>query len=379
MRVASISVNINTPDFNYGAILHSWAFQQYVQRLDFVKNMEIIDYTTPYLEKMNRFFPWAEDLKDLLKAHQWRKAYRLLKTWPAYLIRLYKFHQFEKKRLICTKPYTQKKLAKSELPFDTIVCESDVIWNPKLCANEYDPSFFAALPCFKKMNKVAYSPSLGDRILNDTYGQQFKELLKNLDHISCRESYAKTIIENYTTKPVTHVLDPVMLLEADDYKCITASRIIKDDYLLLYLPVNNNPKLREQANLYAQKHQLKILEISTHLKKIKANDVTLTHAGVEEFLSSIKHASCIFTNSFHAICFAIIFQKEFYAFTRNVVGKVRDICQTMNLAERFLEDDHFTEMPPIDFNKVDVLWHKLQAKSQNWLIQALKNNSNVVQ
>ena len=50
IKVGTISVNINTPDFNYGAMLHSWAFIKYMEKLDFIEHAEVIDYLTPYLE-----------------------------------------------------------------------------------------------------------------------------------------------------------------------------------------------------------------------------------------------------------------------------------------------------------------------------------------
>ena len=367
MIVGSISVNINTPDFNYGAILHSWAFQQYVKKIDFVDYMEVIDYTTPYLEKKHRFFPWI----DLFKEGKITHALRAIKRTPAYLARYYKFHRFEKQHMVCSKPYTQATLSKAQLPYDVIVCESDIIWNPKLCDGKYDPAFFAALPCFKKMKKIAYSPSLGDSMLSKEYAREFKDLLKNLDHISCRESYAKKIIEEHSEKNVTHVLDPVLLLDPSDYECITAPRITADKYLLLYLPVNDNEKLRYHAQQYAKQHHLKILEISTRVRKRPENDINLVAAGVEEFLSAIKNASCVFTNSFHAICFSIIFSVEFYAFTRNVPGKVRDICKTLGLPERFLEDNNFIQQPPINFAEVHAKWISMRNESQSWLLKAL--------
>ena len=89
---------------------------------------------------------------------------------------------------------------------------------------------------------------------------------------------------------------------------------MKDKYILLYLPVNDNKRLRRHAKEFAIEHGYKILEISTKLLKTQTDLITgLPHAGVEEFLSAIKNAEVIFTNSLHAVCFSIIFKKEFYA------------------------------------------------------------------
>lgn len=74
----------------------------------------------------------------------------------------------------------------------------------------------------KCLNRIAYSPSMGDVDFDNKHYKQFATLIRNLDYISCRESYAKPVIEKYTDKPIKHVLDPVMLLDAKDYDCITA-------------------------------------------------------------------------------------------------------------------------------------------------------------
>ena len=50
MKVGTLSLNINTDDLNYGAMLHSWAFQQVLKQQECVQSTEIIDYTTKILE-----------------------------------------------------------------------------------------------------------------------------------------------------------------------------------------------------------------------------------------------------------------------------------------------------------------------------------------
>ena len=49
MKIGTLSVNINTPDYNYGALLQSYAFIEYLKKLDFVEHAEVIDYITPYV------------------------------------------------------------------------------------------------------------------------------------------------------------------------------------------------------------------------------------------------------------------------------------------------------------------------------------------
>ena len=66
MFIGTLSLNINTHDLNYGAMLHSWAFQQFLIKKYAVRT-EVIDYITrcKNLEKQATLYKNAEDTKKL--------------------------------------------------------------------------------------------------------------------------------------------------------------------------------------------------------------------------------------------------------------------------------------------------------------------------
>lgn len=370
MRIGTISLNINAPDFNYGAVLHSWAFQQYLGKLNFVEYTEIIDYTMPKLEGQNLKYPVLTNLKQ----KHLRRALKYMRNHRLYDIRYKKFCEFISNNILKSDiKYTQKKLNNAKIDYDCVICESDVIWSPGFSGGHFDKSFFMALDSMSDLKRIAYAPSMANGDLNREQEDELKELLKYPQFISCRESYEKEILEKYTDKTITHVLDPVMLLEAGDYDVITADKMVKENYLLLYLPVDDNVELRKYANQYAKKKGLKVVEISTYLNsKNSENEICYGAAGIEEFLSLIKNAEIVFTNSFHAICFAIIFNIQFYAFSRAYAGKVKDICNVFELQERYFEDNIFRENEPIDYEKVNKIRDELAEKSKQWLISSLQ-------
>lgn len=377
MKIGTLSLNINTHDFNYGAMLHSWAFQQYLMSLDGDIDTEIIDYTMPALEGYNRKYPILSNLCNM----KLRECYRNLKTFGQYQERYKKFDSFVKKNLIISKEkYTQKTLDEAQLDYDVVVCESDIIWSPFFCVKKdsgesFDKSFFLASKSMIKAKRIAYSPSMADGRLNEKEAAEIKNLLKSVQYISCRESYEKEILEQYTGREVTHVLDPVMLLDADQYEAITTNRILNEKYIFLYLPVDNNNKLRKHAENFAEKNGYSILEISTKLESYERNRLKcIGAAGIEEFLSAIKNAECVFTNSFHAICFSIIFKRNFYAFSRTYSGKVRDICSIMGLKDYYFEDDNFEERKEINYDLVYEKLAKMQSVSKRWIGDALGIN-----
>ena len=225
----------------------------------------------------------------------------------------------------------------------------------------------------KNKLKIAYSPSLGNGIYDKQHENDLKKYLKSLDYISCRESYAVDILKKYTNKEVIHVLDPVMLLEGDEFNNIIGKPITNKKYIMLYLPVNNNPKLRKHAENYAKKYNCKIIEISTKLIKKRSDfNTIIPDAGIEEFLSCLKHCECVFTNSFHAVCFSILFKKEFYAFSRKYGGKVEDFCNIMGLSNRYFADDNFEEQKRIN-------WKKIYSNLSRYRIQSIKYIENALQ
>lgn len=371
MKIGVLSLNINTHDFNYGAMLHSWAFQQFLQKQDFVESAEIIDYITPRFESYKPNMRVMEALRQKkLRTAYWRFV-RLLR----YKKRQRIFRRFVRRNMKTSKVrYTHSTLENAKLPYDTVICESDVIWSPKFFLGKFDRSFFLAHPSMKDMRRIAYSPSLGDGLSSPEQQEELSELLSYIDAISCRETYGVEILRQCTDRPVTHVQDPVMLLEAEDYEPITAPKISDKPYLLLYLPVDDNETLRASATEYAAANGLEVFEISTKLKKYSIKDAnSLPTASVEEFLSAIKHASVIFTNSFHAVCFSIIFKRQFYVFSRKYGGKIKDICNVYGLSQRICADDVFVPLPDIDYSEVSQKVVQKRNESIEWILGALND------
>lgn len=370
MKIGTISLNFNAPDFNYGALLHSWAFQQYLKKLPYVKYTEILDYTIPKLEGQNLKYP----IREALFGCHLKKLLYHIKNHGMYQSRFKKFEKFITKNICKSETrYIQTTLDESVLDYDCIICESDVIWAPGFFGGHFDKSFFLASKSMRNMRRIAYAPSMADGDLNDDQEDEIRDLLRYPDMISCRESYEKIILEKYTSKPVVHVLDPVMLLNAEEYSQICADRIFSDRYLLLYLPVDDNTRLREYAGEFAQKKGLKILEISTKLKNYKKDNLKcIGNAGIEEFLSAIKYADFVFTNSFHAICFSVLFNVQFYAFSRTNSGKVEDICKTFGLSERYFADNNFAEGKIIDYSTVNKRYEEMRVFSMQWINSAIR-------
>lgn len=370
MKIGTLSFNINTHDYNYGAMLHSYAFLKYLERYDFIERAEIIDYISQaILDKEIKI-----SVPESKKRNKFRDFITLNRMKYSYYKRHFKFKLFVKKYMNTSKKkYRGASIKDSMLDYDCLICESDVIWSALITGGKLDPAFLLAYPNMKDKLRIAYSPSLGNGIVDKTHENDLKKYLKGLDFISCRETYGVDILSKLTSKEVKHVLDPVFLLDDKDYSEIIGNRIINEKYIMLYLPVNNNPELRRYAKDYAKKHNYKIVEISTKLIRKKSDsEVIIPDAGIEEFLSALKYSECVFTNSFHAVCFSIIFKKEFYAFSRKYAKKVEDICKIFDLENRYFMDDNFKAQKNINWKNVYGLLKKYKKDSIEFIENALQ-------
>lgn len=371
MKIGTLSLNINTPDYNYGAMLHSYAFLKFLEKYDFIESAEVIDYITQsVLDKKIEI-----KIPEYKKRNNFRDKITLMRMKYSFFIRDKKFKKFVKDNMnVSSCQYKGNELKDAKLDYDCLICESDVIWSSLITGGKVDPAFFLSLPNMTDKLKIAYSPSLGDGIVDVNHEKDIKKYIKSLDYISCRESYAVDILKKYTSKPVTHVLDPVMLLDETDYNEIISKPLVKEKYILLYLPVNNNSDLRKHACEYAQKYNYKIIEISTKLLKGTSKiGKIIPDAGIEEFLSLLKYSECIFTNSFHAVCFSVLFKKEFYAFSRKYAGKVKDFCNVMKLSNRYFGDNNFIEQKAINYDRIYKNLSKLRKTSIDYIENALQN------
>lgn len=372
MKIGTLSLNINTDDLNYGAVLHSWAFVKALEKYGFSDNAEVIDYVTPKFENFDGHKP----VTSYLKMKRYKTALKVLICHGNYLKRFGKFRKFIGRHMkVSGESYTQKKLWASSLNYDCLICESDVIWSADFFRQGLDPTFFLDFKSAEDKRKIIYAASMANGKFSEADKAAFKELIKAPDCISCRESYAADITRQCGREDAVSTIDPVLLLSAEDYRGITARSRFKKPYLLLYIPLDYNGVYQKTAEAYAKKHGLEVVELSYYVWNGFRHKV-IADAGIEEFLSLIKNADTVFTNSFHAVCFSCIFHKQFYAFERGTGRKTEDFCRLMGLEERYVNVNGFKEAEAVDFKAVDEKLARLREDSLKWLGAAIGKNDN---
>lgn len=313
-RIGTVSYNIYCNFTNYGSALQTWALHQIIKKIGY-GNYEpiLVDYCPDTLLNKNPLNPmanmWDKDKESQLMCEL---------SMPAIRENFEKFERFYIEQFNRTAiKYTSHNfndVIENE-KIDGFICGSDTIF----CIDEFngfDDGYYANYPCMKNGYSVAYAASFGDSHFTAETYNMLNNRLQNFKYIGLREETMLDYVKQHTKIPVEQVIDPTLLLTSNDYNCITAPKQETEKYLLLYIR-RYNPEIETYAENIAAKNGWKIVEISLRaINEKKPNRRMFYNAGVEEFLSLVKYAEFVVTNSFHGAIFSVQYRRPFYVFFR---------------------------------------------------------------
>lgn len=354
---------------NFGAVLQAYAIKTWLRNKG-VK-ADIVRYEPFFMTGRHWWIPYApiEGRGDRLN---WKKE-----TWKANLRMGTDFYRQKanykrfKKKYLFNKG--QKKLLITKqmkgLPYTCYIVGSDQIWNPDITYG-LRKVYFGDFENRKKKRVVAFAASLGGRILNEKYGDEFKELISYVDAISVREEEAVAYVRNFSKKEVISVLDPVFLLEKEFWQRVEKKPKSKR-YILVYT-TEWNKELQSYALRLAKEKGLTAVMLRTGKYGVDEGFEVDYTAGPAEFLGYIHYADYVVTNSFHAIAFCVIFQKQFLAFLHRSRGiRIKNILHIHGLEERICNNSKKNEQIDelIDWAKVKSITTERIKISERFLLE----------
>lgn len=366
MKIAIISYNIHSVWSNYGAVLHSWAFQQALLKLGY--ESDILDYLVDDFKDYNFKYPGLS-----LGRLPLRSRIILLANFFMYASRYEKFKTFFSENYVKTdKQYSRENV--SELNYDVYICESDVLWSP-VSIGGMDKMFFCDYPSMANKRKIAYSVSMGDMHYNAQTIAVLRQKLINFDFVSVRERMAKEFLtKNDLCENVEHVLDPVFLLNKSDYSLLLEEEKIEEDYVLVY-SINRTKGLMRTAKNIAKYYKARLIIISDMFIYSLYGE-TRNNASITEFLTLFWNAKYIITNTFHGASFAIVFNKNFVVYSRfNKDNKIRSLLDTTGLNNQWIDEGMVLVKPREveDFQQVNEKLKNEKDRSTQFIKKALLN------
>ncbi|MCF2544353.1 polysaccharide pyruvyl transferase family protein [Ligilactobacillus ruminis] len=362
-KIGIVSYNIYGNFTNYGSALQSWALQQTIKFLGY--QPVLVDYCPDILRDMDPLNPY-KNMWD--KDEESKKMCEL--TMPAIRNNYYKFNDFYTNRFYRTQEkYVSANfndIVKNE-NLTGFVCGSDTIF----CMDEFgfDDGYYANYECMQK-HSVAYAASFGDSILSDDNCEILNKRLKNFLSIGLRENMMIPYVKSQVNVPVERVVDPTLLHTSEEYDDIAVDKRLEKDKYLLYYSRRYSPLMEEYVEDMARKNGWKIVEISLRVTNAEKGHRMFYEAGVEEFLSLVKYAEYVVTNSFHGIIFAVQYKKPFVVFSREQCNiKINEILELFGLKNRMLVTGKEKFNHNIDYDTV----HKRIEKAKEKSLLFLKN------
>lgn len=267
--------------------------------------------------------------------------------------------------------------------FDTFVVGSDQVWRERYLNGKTKHYFFDFVNDDKK--KIAYAASFGVDYWEGTseLTEEIKPLIKRFDHISVREESGIDICKNtFGIDNAVCVLDPTLMISREDYQPILDDwkdkSHLKKKYIA-HMLLDDTKELKKESQNIADYLKADINYIKGKSFKILGKDITFYNK-VSQWLTYLKDAELVITDSFHCTVFSLIFHKKFVV----VANPERGIARLETLLSKVgLEDRFFTDIKDvmksgildkeIDYNEVDKKLETHRKYSMDFLKKALED------
>jgi hypothetical protein len=298
--------------YNYGTMLQALALQEKVEQLGY--QAELIDFKQD--NSLSRYEMLKLRIKRMPVYIKERKKYRVLADSREKIKEKNElFEQFYKTYLhVGKKKYTTtQQLMENPPVYDGYVVGSDQTWNP-FVANSPEAFFLPFVE--NKLKKGSYGPSLAVKSLPDEKEKEYRKKLSSFSFLSCREQDGAQLLSCITQKEVKCVLDPTLLLSAEEWEKYCEYEIPKEPYILVYF-LGEKSEHRRAVEKIQKLTNWKIISLPAAYLEMENNDYKKVWGGPKEFLSLIRRAALICTDSFHGTMFSINFQRNFFSFCKS--------------------------------------------------------------
>lgn len=351
---------------NYGGIAQGYALQQYIKTLGI--ESEMISYQRTPLKGLSK----SEEIKKLgVKGFISLKTDCFFKKTKAKVVNKSAVKKYgatlrdkiqqrkdafevSREEISHSPVYTEDTIADCSDRYDYFISGSDQIWKPGVLQNPY---IFTFLPEDKV--RFSYASSITTLNTNEEYDSKMKNALEKYKWISVREESGQKYLEQLLNRNVDLVVDPTFLLSQSQWEEYITERQIKEKYVFTYF-LGQSVKQRKILEKYAKEKNLKIVSLP-HVEgkiygcDINFGDIQLYDVNVRQFLSLIKYADVVFTDSFHAGVFSNIFETQYWIFEREVFSKKVSMNSRLDTLLSLLgeEDRKISEYTDIHNNDID--------------------------
>lgn len=306
---------------NYGAVLQALALKHVLSRQFPDASVEIINHLMDprdnhLLGKVtNPNTPWFQRWRNKQKFQ--KKFYRsdLFEVRRAKTVRL-----IEKVLQPTEELFTNPEALATLSPYDVVVVGSDQVWNPEL-NHDFPINQYLCTTFPEKQRRVSYAASFGVGELPDEVKPVYRDALSKFTLITVREETGAKICEMLSGSCPPVVLDPTMLLDAAEWRTLTASlrsEPVTDagNYLFAYWVRTPIQADIDALAVYAQQAGMPIrLTVAGQLPKLNFPAMVLPQVDADpiDLVRLLDASAGVITDSFHGLQFSVNLSKPVLA------------------------------------------------------------------
>lgn len=274
--------------------------------------------------------------------------------------------------------YTTEDLKKcvEKEKLNAIVVGSDQVWRPRYSPNIFN--YFLDFLDSKAVKRYSYAASFGVDLweYNQDETERCSRLAQLFDGITVRESSAVELCKENLGVKAEHVLDPTLLLSAQDYMDLISTDIEKSSGELFTYILDSGAEKDTIIEMIAKATNHKpfacMPKLKLTYKNARKNLEDCKIPAVEQWIQSFVDANMVVTDSFHGTVFSIIFNKPFWVVANPQRGNTRmeSLLAVFDLKDRMLTEENIANKDlnaPIDWEKVNSIKKDWQKKSMEFL------------
>lgn len=251
---------------------------------------------------------------------------------------------------------------------------SDQIWNSSTLY--VDPLYYLRFaPQYKR---VALSPSFGRDFIAYYNKEKMRKWIIDYPYLSVREDSGVKLIKELTGRDATHLLDPTLIINSEEWKSILCIEDKPNDYILAYFLDEPSDYAKKCLKKLKEKLDCKILAIPYKFEYMDYSD-SIVAAGPKEFVELVANAKVVCTDSFHGTVFALNMHTPFFAFEREYGSankqseRVLSILRKIDMLDRYQPKNVVEELNNLDFEHSEEILNVERKKAYDYVNDAINS------
>lgn len=351
---------------NYGNRLQNYAVVKYLMKT-FECNVKVLLPTDELPYHNNDIVAWLKD-KVVIFLGRWPKISK--KRFGVDSVRWSNFIRWNR-HIPIKVIYNHSLLPESlDCEYDYFVVGSDQVWNYTFSSDRLE-DYFLSFAAPKK--RIALAASIGIDSIKPEWVERYRLSLEKFHRISVREEQGAEIIWGLIQQQVPVLIDPVMLLDANEWKKVAKSPGVNIGvpYILTYF-LGGHELVDEKIKAWAKRNGYIIYNL------LDKNYPDLYVSGSGEFITLVANARLVCTDSFHCVAFSIIYSIPFIVFPRTgmnceMSSRLNTLLKLFGLENRWNSRVKENEYLDCQFSQINDIIKREQRRVYHFLDEAMKD------